>query len=66
METPSERRSCKRDETKQGQAPAAVKVGRTARTFVHATHPPTGADVVFLPGELLPEWLDLEPAAEAW
>jgi hypothetical protein len=60
METPSERRSRRRDQ------PATVKVGRTARTFVHATHPDTGLDVVFLPGELLPDWLELDSAAEAW
>jgi len=41
-------------------------VGRTARTFVHARHPDSGTDVVFLPGELLPDWLELDAAVEAW
>lgn len=66
METPAERRTRKRDESKQERGPATVKVGRTARTFVHAVHPDTGIDVVFLPGELLPEWVKLAAAEEAW
>jgi hypothetical protein len=65
METKSERAARKRDQSTQERASASLKVGRTARTFVHAVHPDTGTDVVFLPGELLPEWVDLDRADEA-
>lgn len=44
---------------------AARRVGRTARTFLHVTHAETGQDVVFLPGELLPEWVELPSDEEA-
>jgi hypothetical protein len=66
METKAEKATRRRDQSKQEQAPATVTVGRTARTFIHATHPDTGTAVVFLPGELLPEWVELTAADEAW
>jgi hypothetical protein len=57
--TASQRRSRK---TKQ-ELPE-VSIGRTARTFINATRP-DGVAVVFLPGELLPNWLELDAADEA-
>lgn len=33
-----------------------VPLGRWAYGYVYATHPDTGTDVVFKPGELLPTW----------
>lgn len=32
-----------------------------ARDYVHAKHPDTGADVVFVPGEALPDWATAKP-----
>lgn len=50
--------------------PDTVPVARprvTARDYVHTTHPDTGLDVVFVPGETLPQWLvdELEAGAVA-
>jgi hypothetical protein len=65
-ETTAERRARRADAKKQEQAPAERKVGRVARDFVHTKHAETGQAVVFLPGELLPEWVELTAADEAW
>lgn len=53
------------DRKAQERGPADHSVGRTSRTFVHTTHPETGLDVVFLPGEMLPSWVRLAPEQEA-
>jgi len=64
-ETTSERCSRKKDQRRRSPDPAAARLGRTARDYVHATHPDTGLDVVFRPGELLPDWVKVQPGQEA-
>jgi hypothetical protein len=54
-----EQRARSKDARKQEQAGAvAHPVGRMAPDFIHAVRP-DGVEVVFLPGELLPEWVEL-------
>jgi len=36
-----------------------VKAPRVATTYLHAKHPDHGEPVVFVPGEHLPEWVEL-------
>lgn len=36
----------------------------TALDYLHATHPDTGVDVVFVPGEALPDWATATQAAK--
>lgn len=58
--------SVKADAKAQERGPAKVKTPKVARDFVHAVHPETGLDVVFVPGEALPTWVTAPaPAAEA-
>ena len=38
-------------------APEAQAPPVTADDYVHAVHPDTGLDVVFVPGETLPDWV---------
>ncbi|MEF3405286.1 hypothetical protein [Agromyces sp. CCNWLW203] len=38
-----------------------VEARRVAADYVHTVHPDTGLDVVFVPGETLPAWVELEP-----
>lgn len=40
----------------QEQGPADAPRQRTATTYLHCTHPETGLQVVFIPGEAIPEW----------
>ena len=42
-----------------------LSVGRTSPVYVPAVHPDTGVDVVFVPGELLPEWVSDEAVRQA-
>ena len=45
-----------------GPAPASQSATATiATSLIHATHPVTRLDVVFKPGELVPDWVPLEP-----
>jgi hypothetical protein len=60
-----EERAAEADRRAQERGSANAKVGRTSRGFINAKHPDTGLDVVFLPGELLPDWVDLPPELEA-
>lgn len=45
------------DEVLAGDAP---KRSRVAPTFLHRTHPETGVYVTFVPGEALPDWVELK------
>jgi hypothetical protein len=63
--TRKEDRDAEADLKAQERGPANAKVGRTSRGYINATHPDTGLDVVFLPGELLPDWVELPPELEA-
>lgn len=65
MATKEERAAALADQRAQERAASNARVGRTARGYVNATHPDTGLDVVFLPGELLPAWVELPPELEA-
>lgn len=44
-----------------GPPPVAQRPPVLAREHVHRTHPDTGLDVVFVPGEALPGWAVDEP-----
>lgn len=37
-------------------SPSPVVQPRVATDYVHTVHPETGVDVVFVPGESLPDW----------
>lgn len=39
-----------------GTAPHPGSTTRLATDYVHTTHPDTGIEVVFVPGEALPPW----------
>lgn len=60
-----EERAAEADRRAQERGPSNAKVGRISRGFINAKHPDTGLDVVFLPGELLPDWVELPPELEA-
>ncbi len=38
------------------QTASAASVNSTCTDYLHTTHPETGVEVVFVPGEALPEW----------
>ncbi len=57
--TAAEERAHDADEAAQERAASDARTGRVSPGFVHATHPDTGVAVVFLPGELLPSWVNL-------
>jgi hypothetical protein len=58
----AERGAVEADEAAQETGPAEVKVPRLSRTYVHAVHPDHGEPVVFVPGELLPDWVEVKPS----
>lgn len=60
-----EERELEADRVRQERGPSNARVGRTARGHIHTSHPDTGLDVVFLPGELLPDWVDIPAGLEA-
>ena len=62
----AEELAAKRDASAQEKAPAGLKAGRYSFGFVYATNPDNGLEVVFKPGELLPEWAVESRGAEAW
>lgn len=39
-----------------GEPSPAEQLPAIAADYVHTTHPDTGVDVTFIPGEALPEW----------
>jgi hypothetical protein len=40
-------------------APAEGRVPKVAPHLLHRVHPDTGLDVVFIVGELLPDWVEV-------
>jgi hypothetical protein len=63
VETTAQRHARQAEETAQerGGTPVPLNLAVPANVFVHAVHPDHGEQVVFTPGELLPEWA-LDPA----
>lgn len=41
----------------QQRAPGGHNIGTPSPGFIRATHPDHGESVVYVPGELLPEWV---------
>lgn len=61
----AERAAIERDEAAQERGEGAARAQRVATDYVHTTHPETGRKVVFVPGEALPEWVDLKAKGTA-
>ena len=55
--TRAERKAEADDLAAQEHGPG-VKPTKVATSYVHAKHPDHGEDVVFVPGELLPDWVE--------
>lgn len=52
-----ETEALERDRVKQERAVGTAVAPRLARRHIHTTHPDHGEPVVFVPGELLPDWV---------
>lgn len=52
----AEQQAIEADERAQERGPVRVKAPRVATGYVHVTNPETGVDVVFVPGERVPDW----------
>jgi hypothetical protein len=51
------------DMVAQESGPNEAAVPKVSPVMLHRTHPDTGLDVVFVPGELLPDWVEVGPDA---
>ena len=49
----------RRDKAQVDKAAQERGAPRVAPYLLHRVHPETGLDVVFIPGELLPEWVEV-------
>ena len=54
-----EAKAVRADKLAQERGPRDARVPVVAPHLLHRTHPTTGLDVVFIVGELLPEWVEV-------
>ena len=54
-----EARSAQVDAATQERGSQAARVPQVAPYLLHRVHPETGLDVVFIVGELLPDWVEV-------
>jgi hypothetical protein len=47
----------------QERGPLDAEVPKVSAVMLHRKHPDTGLEVVFMPGELLPDWVEVGPDA---
>jgi hypothetical protein len=57
--TVREDRTAQADAATQERGPLDVRASIVAPYLLHRVHPETGLDVVFIPGELLPGWVEV-------
>ena len=51
--------AAKADRATQERGPYDARVPKVAPHLLHRVHPETGLDVVFIVGELLPDWVEV-------
>ena len=61
--SPREARAAQADLAAQQRGPQDARVPKVAPYLLHRVHPETGLDVVFIVGELLPDWVEVGPDA---
>ena len=54
-----EARAAQVDASAQERGPRDARVPKVAPHLLHRMHPETGLDVVFIAGELLPDWVEV-------
>lgn len=57
--TAREAKAAQADASAQERGPLDAGVPKVAPYLLHRVHPETGLDVVFIPGELLPDWVEV-------
>jgi hypothetical protein len=57
--TVREARAAQVDAATQERGPRDARVPKVAPYLLHRVHPETGLDVVFIVGELLPDWVEV-------
>jgi hypothetical protein len=59
MMTIREAKAARVDAARQERGPHDARVSHVAPHLLHRVHPETGLDVVFIAGELLPDWVEV-------